>query len=84
MRILFISINHLRLLLAPLPLGLASVVASLGPEHSFRVLDFMFAADPEEQLRREIAEFRPEIIGLSIRNIDNQDSTNPVSYVAEV
>jgi radical SAM superfamily enzyme YgiQ (UPF0313 family) len=84
MRILFISINRLRLILAPLPLGLASVVASLGPEHQFRVLDFMFAADPQGQLRREIAEFQPEIIGLSIRNIDNQDSTHPVSYVPEV
>ena len=84
MRILFISPNRLRLIVAPLPLGLASVVASLGPEHTFRVLDFMFAADPLGQLRREIAEFQPEIIGLSVRNIDNQDSHRTVSYFPEV
>jgi len=84
MRILFISPNRLRLIVAPLPLGLASLVASLGPEHPFRVLDFMFAADPLGQLRREIAEFQPEIIGLSVRNIDNQDSHRTVSYFPEV
>ena len=44
----------------------------------------MFAGRPPGELRREIAEFQPEIIGLSIRNIDNQDSTGPVSYVPEV
>ena len=29
-----------------LHLGLASVIAALEPEHSFRVVDFMFEADP--------------------------------------
>ncbi len=84
MRMLFISPSRLRLLVPPLPLGLASVVAALGPEHPREVLDFMFADDPEGMVRRAVADFRPELVGLSVRNIDNQDSRAPVSYFPEV
>ena len=84
MRILFISPNRLRLVVPPLPLGLASVVAAVQDEHEVRVLDFMFAADPLEQVRRAVAEFAPEIIALSVRNIDNQDSRNPESFIGEI
>jgi radical SAM superfamily enzyme YgiQ (UPF0313 family) len=84
MRILFISPNRLRLVVPPLPLGLASVVAAVAPEHQVRVLDFMFLEDPLEQVRRVVTKFPPEIIALSLRNIDNQDSRHPESFVGEV
>jgi radical SAM superfamily enzyme YgiQ (UPF0313 family) len=84
LRILFISPNRLRIVVPPLPLGLASVVATVAKEHEVRVLDFMFAADPLAEARRLVTEFAPEIIALSVRNIDNQDSRNPISYVGEV
>ena len=83
MRILFISPNRLRLVVPPLPLGLASVVAAVKDEHEVRVLDFMFAAEPLEEVRRAAAEFAPEIIAVSIRNIDNQDSRNPESFIGD-
>jgi radical SAM superfamily enzyme YgiQ (UPF0313 family) len=60
------------------------VVAAVQDEHEVRVLDFMFAADPLEQVRRAVAEFAPEIIALSVRNIDNQDSRNPESFIGEI
>ena len=84
MRILFISSNQCRLVFLPLPLGLASVVAAVGPEHEVRVLDFMFMDDPLAQVDRAVAEFRPDIIGLSVRNIDNQDSVHPEAYAPQV
>lgn len=84
MRILFISPNRLRLVVPPLPIGLASVVAAVKDEHEVRVLDFMFAEDPLAAVRRVAAEFSPEIIALSLRNIDNQDSRNPESFISEV
>jgi radical SAM superfamily enzyme YgiQ (UPF0313 family) len=84
MRLLFISPNQLRLVVAPLPLGLASVVAALPPEHDFAVLDFMFLEDPLAELRRTVAAFKPEIVGVSVRNIDNQDSREPISYFPEI
>ena len=84
MRLLFISPNRLRIIAPPLPLGLASLVASIKAEHPVQVLDFMFADDPLERVRELVPEFQPEIIGLSLRNIDNQDSAHPVSYISEV
>ena len=84
MRLLFISPNQCRLVFLPLPVGLASVVANVGPEHEVRVLDFMFADDPMALVDRVVAEFRPELIGISVRNIDNQDSVHPEPYFPQV
>lgn len=84
MRLLFISPNRLRLIAPPLPLGLASLVAAVEPEHQVEVLDFMFGHDPFSQVRSAITKFQPEIIALSLRNIDNQDSHQPVCYFPEV
>jgi len=84
MRILFISPNRLRLVVPPLPLGLASVVAAVAPEHQVRVLDFMFAADPLGEVRRVVTEFSPDIVAVSLRNIDNQDSRHPESFIGGV
>jgi len=84
LRILFISSNQCRLAILPLPLGLASVLAAVRPEHEVRVLDFMFADDPRARVDRAVAEFRPEIIGISVRNIDNQDSVHPEVYFPQV
>jgi radical SAM superfamily enzyme YgiQ (UPF0313 family) len=84
LRVLFISPNQLRLVVAPLPLGLASVVAALPPEHDVAVLDFMFLEDPLAEMGRTVASFKPEIIGISVRNIDNQDSRAPISYFPEI
>ncbi|MEW6657515.1 MAG: radical SAM protein [Thermodesulfobacteriota bacterium] len=84
MRILFISPNRLRLVVPPLPLGLAAVVAAVQDGHEVRVLDFMFAADPLGETRRVVAGFSPEIIALAVRNIDNQDCRHPESFISEV
>ncbi len=84
MRVLLISPNRMRLIVPPLPLGLASVAAALSPEHHLEVLDFMFMDKPLAELRHAVASFRPEVIGISVRNIDNQASRDPVSYFPEI
>jgi radical SAM superfamily enzyme YgiQ (UPF0313 family) len=84
MRLLFLSPNRLRLVVPPLPVGLASVVAALAPKHSVEVLDFMFLDDPLGRLRRVVADFRPEVVAISVRNIDNQASREPISYFPEI
>jgi radical SAM superfamily enzyme YgiQ (UPF0313 family) len=83
MRILFISPNRLQLVAPPLPLGLASVVAAVESEHEVQVLDFMFAARPLDQLRRMVADFQPELIAISLRNIDNQKLHRSEVYFPE-
>ncbi|MDD3581998.1 MAG: radical SAM protein [Desulfobacca sp.] len=84
MRVLFISPNRLRLIVPPLPLGLASVIAALEPEHSFRVVDFMFEADPRARVLSLLKEFQPEIIAFGLRNIDNQSIRSPVYFFPEI
>lgn len=84
MRVLFISPNRLRLVAPPLPLGLAGVVADVRREHDIRVVDLMFVADPQREVRQAVKEFQPELVCLSLRNIDNQDCRHSETYFPEV
>ena len=63
---------------------LASIIACLGPEHEVRVLDFMFLDDPMAEVDWAVAEFRPEVVGISVRNSDNQDSRQPEGFFPQV
>lgn len=51
------------------PIGLASLAAVLAPEHEVRILDLNLHGDPHAAIRREIAAFEPELMGISLRNI---------------
>ena len=56
-----------------LPLGLACVAAATKKAgQEVTLLDLMEEENPLESVRREISTFNPEVIGLSIRNIDDQ------------
>jgi radical SAM superfamily enzyme YgiQ (UPF0313 family) len=68
----------------PCPLGPAAILAALGPEHSYRVIDFMFEPDPRQKVLAVLEDFSPELIALSIRNIDNQNSCFPEIFFPEV
>lgn len=82
MKVLLISENRSSHLLSPFPLGLAFLSAALRRAgHEVAVLDFMFLDAWQERLRSAIEEVRPDTVGLSIRNIDNQDMHNPVFFL---
>jgi len=73
MKVLFISPNAERLFMPTLPLGLALVAAATRRAgHETRFLDLLAAADPLNEVRQAIAEFQPEVIALSVRNVDDQ------------
>jgi radical SAM superfamily enzyme YgiQ (UPF0313 family) len=73
MRILFVSTNRLRTMMPPMPLGLASVIAQIDESrHELQVLDLMFEEQPEAELQARISSFDPDLIAISIRNLDNQ------------
>lgn len=56
------------------PNGVACVAAALDHAgHDVRVLDLCFARDPHRSAREATTKFRPDVIGLSVRNIDNSD-----------
>ena len=85
MRILLIATNrHNRWMgkeeVRPLPIGLAYVAAYIDPDrHPLRVLDLMFFEDYVAETERVVQEFQPDLVGISIRNLDNGSYVNPQS-----
>ena len=76
MNVLFISANTETINMPILPIGLGLVAAAAQKAgHQVRFLDLMLEDAPEAALSSAIAENRPEVIGISIRNVDNQVST---------
>jgi len=74
-RILFVSTNRLKTVMPPMPLGLASVIAQIDESrHQLQVLDLMFEEQPEAELQTRLSSFDPDLIAISIRNVDNQSA----------
>ncbi|MFH0823002.1 MAG: cobalamin-dependent protein, partial [Pseudomonadota bacterium] len=72
-RVLLVSANREEINMASWPLGMACTAAATRlAGHDVRTLDLMLFHDPHSALDRVIREFRPEIVGVSIRNIDDQ------------
>jgi radical SAM superfamily enzyme YgiQ (UPF0313 family) len=78
MKVLLISANTERINLPTFPLGLACVAqATLKAGHKLECLDLIAERHPEAVLKKTINTFQPEVIGVSVRNIDDQNMTNP-------
>src|ERR1017187_8820539 len=61
-----------------LPLGLACVTAATRRAgHDAALVDLMFEADPMSAVRDSIGDLCPEVIGISVRNIDDQVMESP-------
>jgi radical SAM superfamily enzyme YgiQ (UPF0313 family) len=83
MKVLLVYTNRYRPM-APPPIGLAYLIEPLRREgHDVRVLDLMFSKDPINDLRRALGEFRPDVAGLSVRNVDNQDMRHTKYFVED-
>ena len=83
MRILLIATNRHHQLMSrmearPLPIGLAYVAGHLDPNrHTIKVLDLMFSTDYLADTESVVREYQPDLIGISIRNLDNQSYLDP-------
>jgi len=78
MRVLLISANTEQINMPVLPLGLACVAAAAdGQGHTVKMLNLMMQTNTQKTLCEAIDEFNPEIIGISVRNIDDQNMENP-------
>lgn len=88
MRVLLISANTERINILPLPLGLIYVAAAARTAgHDVRLVDLMAEADSRSALRSvrdAVMSFAPDVIGVSVRNIDNQDMAHPVFFLDPV
>jgi hypothetical protein len=84
MRVLLINSNLKDDILAAPPIGLCYVAsAAEAAGHQVQVLDLCFQSQIRGMLQRAIDQFSPEVIGISLRNIDNCNMLYPVSYLPE-
>ena len=85
MRVLLISANTETISMPTLPLGFACVAAATqNAGHEVALLNLMFEGDPKVGIRNSIEDFRPEVIGISVRNIDDQNMLQPRFLLAPV
>jgi radical SAM superfamily enzyme YgiQ (UPF0313 family) len=78
MRVLLISANTEKINMPTLPLGLACVAAATRKAgHEVAMVDLMAEKDVRSILNEAIEGFPPNLIGLSVRNIDDQNMENP-------
>ena len=83
-RVLLVSTNRERQPYPVVPNGLACVASALDAAgHRVRFLDLCFAPDPVASARSAAVDFKPDIIGVSVRNIDNSDAIALRHYTPE-
>jgi radical SAM superfamily enzyme YgiQ (UPF0313 family) len=85
MRILLISANRERMPYPVAPLGLAYIAGALkAGGHEVRAIDLCFSAAIEDDVMRIVADFLPDVIGISLRNLDNLTYPSSLSYLPEL
>ncbi|GAC1409401.1 MAG: B12-binding domain-containing radical SAM protein [Gemmatimonadaceae bacterium] len=83
-RVLLVSTNRERQPYPVVPNGLACVASALDQAgHHVRFLDLCFARNGIASARTEARAFRPDVIGVSVRNIDNSDAIALRHYTPE-
>jgi radical SAM superfamily enzyme YgiQ (UPF0313 family) len=72
MKVLLISANRERSPYPVFPIGLAYLAAPLlAAGHALAVVDLCFEADPEQAVSTQLTLFTPELVVISLRNLDN-------------
>jgi radical SAM superfamily enzyme YgiQ (UPF0313 family) len=85
MKVLLISANTSDINMPTLPLGLVSVAtATKASGHQVEVLDLLSQHEPMAQVKAAIESLRPNVIGISVRNIDDQCMENTRFLLQEV
>jgi len=79
MKVLLISANTERIAMTVPPMGLASVAAATqAAGHDVVMVDLLTAEEaPQSAIEEAIGPFHPEVIGISVRNIDDQRMEDP-------
>lgn len=85
MKVMLISAN---VTLSPYPiypLGVSMIAAALvRAGHTVQQSDFLFLNSSLDAIGKEVAQFKPGLIGISIRNIDNVNFMNKQYYIQNV
>ena len=72
MKVLILSANRELVPDPVFPLGAAYVAAAVrNAGHEVKILDALVHDDPEAVVKRAVSDFSPDVVGVSIRNVDN-------------
>ncbi len=80
MNVLLISANEVTTPYPVYPLGLDHVAAAIRDEHTVKIVDVNAPGDPDGTAG-VIRGFEPDIIGISLRNVDNTDLSDPRGFI---
>jgi len=85
MRVLLISANTEHINMPVLPLGMACVAAAAqNAGHEVKTVNLMMQKDVRTPIVQAINTFSPEVIGISVRNIDDQFMETPAFLLDSV
>ena len=82
MKVLLISANTLTTPYPVYPLGLDYVADAIAADHEIKIVDINNLGE-HGSLGKEVNDYLPDIIGLSLRNIDSADSVNRKGFISE-
>ncbi|MHB9130173.1 MAG: B12-binding domain-containing radical SAM protein [Armatimonadota bacterium] len=85
MRILIINTNREQKPQTLFPIGACCIAAAAcAAGYDTQFLDLTFTRKPLREVKTAIQQFHPDVIGLSIRNLDNCDAVTPYNYLPEM
>ncbi|MDD5223239.1 MAG: cobalamin-dependent protein [bacterium] len=82
MKVLLVSTNKYKNPYPVYPIGLDYVAGAIADSHEVRILDLCPSGNNRE-VTNAIREFRPDLVGMSLRNIDNVDGTYPLEFTTD-
>lgn len=85
LRIFLVSVNRETAPYPVAPLGLAYIAgAARDAGHDVELLDLCFSPGIRGEIFRATTRFSPDLVGISIRNVDNLSYPSSVSYLDEI
>ncbi|MBI5409839.1 MAG: cobalamin B12-binding domain-containing protein [Nitrospirae bacterium] len=85
MKVLLISVNNERDPYPVAPIGAAYIARALKDgRHDVRILDLCFVEDDFKAIGETLKAFLPDVIGISIRNIDNLTFNKSIFYLPRI
>jgi radical SAM superfamily enzyme YgiQ (UPF0313 family) len=85
MRVLLVSANTETVNMPTVPWGLTCVAAATRKKgHDVSVVDLLLEKDPQAAIEKTIAGVAPDVIGVSVRNIDDQNRNHPTFFLERV
>ena len=85
MKILLVSVNREQKPYPVAPLGILYLTEVLRREkHEVRMVDLCTSYDIASTIKKAFSEFSPDVIGASIRNIDNLSYPGIISYLTDI